>query len=356
MLRTRGEYRRFRSLSLIPLLMFVAASIADGQSQVRSDAKQAAFDSRDVLRRANRSTVRIEASRSANRAVQTSSGAGVVLSTEGYIVTAHHVVRDYPGVRVTTQSGATLAANIVSTQPDYDIAVLKVDRQSGLEPACLANAERIHAGRPAVVIGNPLGAGQKAVVGKLGPTRTVTWDGKRAELRTLQAPVVPGDSGGGAFDRDTGELLGITVAKSSTQEDTGYVVPSDRLADILSANLSIPEVADAMEVDYSLGVSARPVSLVSGDFQTGLLLTRVAAKGPADRAGWRAGDVLVGFGRYRAASVGNLVYVLRDSDRSSSRLRFLLARADAVAEGAIAILEQPDKADLAQAATRARSR
>jgi S1-C subfamily serine protease len=213
-----------------------------GEAAARTDF--AAREPWVAVDRANRSTVRVQATRMDARGAHHSSGAGVALSADGRIVTAYHVVRDYDVVRVTTSERTTYRARLVASAPSIDIALLKIDEGANLAPASLAAADRIQPGRSAIVTGNPLGAGRKIVAARLGPVRTVTWDGNRAELPSVLAPLLPGDSGGGAFDPETGELLGVTVAKSATLEDTGYIVPADRLAQALGAAASNRDVAE----------------------------------------------------------------------------------------------------------------
>lgn len=291
----------------------------------------------DVLRRANRSTVEILAWARNPQFVEHSRGAGVVLSASGYIVTANHVVRGYPEIEVRTPHGPAMKAELVATEEELDIAILKVRVTTVLEPASVASSERIQSGRKAIVIGNPGGMGQSVISGRLGGTRVVSWDGNKAPLRSIEADVVPGNSGGGAFDVETGELLGITVAKSSTQENIGYVVPADQVAEIAASYVSIGELSDSREVVKSLGATLRPVTLVSGDFTNGLLVTHVKSGSAAATAGWREGDVIVGLSKYHVKSASDIVYILHETDSSLEGLSFLAARDHATRAGTVAI-------------------
>ena len=291
----------------------------------------------DVLRRANRSTVEIVARSRSTQFIEHSRGAGVVLSASGYIVTANHVVRGYDEIDVRTPHGPAMKAKVIATEEELDIAILKVHVTTVLEPASVASSARIQTGRKAVVIGNPGGMGQSVVTGRLGIMRVVTWDGNRASLRSIEADVVPGNSGGGAFDLETGELLGITVAKSSTQENTGYVVPADQVAQIASSYLSIGELSDSREVLDSLGASLRPVSLVAGQFSAGLLVTHVKPNSAAALAGWTEGDVLVGLSKYHVKSPGDVVYILHQEQLPLDRLSFITARDNASRTGTVAL-------------------
>jgi S1-C subfamily serine protease len=136
---------------------------------------------------------------------------------------------------------------------------------------------------------------------------------------------------------ETGELLGITVAKSSTQENIGYVVPADQVAEIAASYVSIGELSDAREVAKSLGVTLRPVSLVSGEFTNGLLVTHVKRGSAAATAGWREGDIIVGLSKYHVKSASDIVYILQEADHSLEGLSFLAARDHATRVGTVAV-------------------
>lgn len=310
----------------VSIFAFLAPTIGLAESNLSVGKRQPALsiDSVDVLRRANRSTVEIHARRANARATARSSGAGVIVSADGYILTAWHVVRDFPEIEVDLSDGRRLPAVLVVGEESLDVAILKVESRQALEPAYLAPATRIQSGRLAIVIGNPGGSGQTIVHGKLGRTRMVTWDGNRAPLRVIEADVVPGNSGGGAFDRETGELLGITVAKSSTLEHCGYVVSSDQLMPLLAEYRGIREVSDAREVHELLGVSLRPVSVQHDAVRVAMLVTAVHPGSPAEQAGWSEGDVLVGLSHFQVQTIGDAVFALRDQPDAAQGVRFLL--------------------------------
>lgn len=305
---------------------FVTAFFASVLLSSAAFPEAAKIDRLDILRRANRSTVRIEAVQHVGRTTDCISGAGVVIST-GYVLTAHHVVRDHATIQVLTACGTRLPANVAWIERELDLALLAVPEKLDLEAASIAPAQSVREGKAAVVIGNPLGRGQKLVTGRLGPQRLVHWDGKSAQLRAIVANVVPGNSGGGVYDLETGELLGITVAKSQTQANTGYVVPADRITGLLANEPSLRELSDATRIRAAFGATLRPVQLCQGRFADGLLVTHIEPGGLAEAAGWNQGDVLVGLDKYRTTSLDDVVYVLRQSADASAPVSCLLAGA-----------------------------
>ncbi|MBY0585622.1 S1C family serine protease [bacterium] len=343
---------RLHLLATLGILLLAHASLALGEKVPdRTSVSVAAgrVDSMDVLRRANRATVELIARTGSGRYVGQSNGAGVVISNEGYIVTAYHVVRDYEKLEVRMNDGTVLPATMVAAHQEVDIALVKVATKSRLEAASPASSRRITPGRKAMVVGNPLGMGQSVISGKLGTVRIVSWDGNRAPLRAIEADVVPGNSGGGAFDVETGELLGITVAKSSTLEGTGYIVPADQLGQLLRDRWPITAWIEAEEVRTTLGAQFRPVSLREGRFTQGLLVTHVEAGSVAEQSGWEPGDVLVGLGRYQTQSVDDVVYALDAHPLITGRaLSFVLARDNARSVGVIDLHHPSQEPILAQ--------
>ena len=347
---------RYGKWTSIGLLLSIFAGIhlttvaISAQSPPDSVIGVDAYDRLDLLKRSSNSTVRVDAFRKGSRVIQYSSGAGVILSTDGYIVTAYHVVRDYPGLRIITQSGLKLDAELVFIDDELDLAVLKVRENMGLEAASIAAPERIRAGCHAVTIGNPFGAGQQAVTATLGDICEVRWVGNSANLRSVNASWDPGYSGGGVFDIETGELLGVCVAKSATKENVGYIVPSDQVVVSLSRRLKILEFYDTGRIQNALGVTARPVELLRGDYKVGLMVTHVIPHSAAGHANWVNGDILVGFGRYRTESISDLVYIIdHGSNQSASHWRVLMARSDSVARGSISLeLSVSDTSDYGQ--------
>lgn len=333
--------RTFRVL--VSLMFFVATSPRSlaAVPAAESPTRNAAVGQTEIIARANASTVKIKAQRVQGNKRVTSNGAGVVVSASGYILTAHHVVQGFEQIRVTTVQGENLSANLVMVEEGYDLALLKVEPSQPLEVAVFAASKRVRPGTNAVVIGNPLGMGQSIVRGILGTARPVSWDGHRAPLHAVEAAIVKGNSGGGTFDLDTGELLGINVAKSSAQKDTGYMVPVDRLIAILNRKVAIVELADSQEIYTQLGVRMRPVSLLEGKFQRGMLITQVRPGSVADRAGWEVGDVLVGMDKYKMVDQDAVLYVLRDNHREAAPVKFLVARGDQIDAGHVNLDTQP---------------
>jgi len=165
------------------------------------------------------------------------AGSGVIVDTKGYILTCNHVVEGSNKITITLKDGTELNAKIVGTDPDNDLAVLKVNA-ANLVAATYGNSKDLSVGDLVVAIGNPLGelggTASQGIVSALD--RELTVDNKNLTLLQTDASINPGNSGGGLFDQ-YGHLIGIVVAKSSGSdiEGLGFAIPINTAAEIAKA-------------------------------------------------------------------------------------------------------------------------
>ncbi len=164
------------------------------------------------------------------------AGSGVIISTDGYIVTNNHVIDGAGKIIVTTIDNMEYEAKLVGTDSISDIAVIKVDAK-GLSPATYGNSDQLNVGDLAVAIGNPLGElGGTVTAGIISAKdRELVIDGKTMSLLQTDSSINPGNSGGGLFN-DNGQLIGIVVAKSSGSdvEGLGFAIPINTAAEVAS--------------------------------------------------------------------------------------------------------------------------
>lgn len=167
----------------------------------------------------------------------TSSGSGVILDANGYIITNHHVIESATDISVRLHNGAdyeTCDAVLIASDADNDIAVIKVEKE-GLSFATFGDSSALKAGQPVVVIGNPLGTlGGTVTDGILSALgREITIDGTTMTLLQTNAAINQGNSGGGMFDLD-GRLIGIVNAKSSGTgiEGLGFAIPANTAKEV----------------------------------------------------------------------------------------------------------------------------
>lgn len=170
--------------------------------------------------------------------ISSGAGSGVIIDSDGYIITCAHVVDGASSITVKLTNGDSHSAEIVGSDSQTDIAVIKIDA-TGLVAASIGDSDNVVVGETAIAIGNPLGSlGGTVTSGIVSAlNREITIDGQKYSLLQTDASINPGNSGGGLFDID-GNLIGIVNAKSSgsssetTIEGLGFAIPINTAIDI----------------------------------------------------------------------------------------------------------------------------
>ena len=288
----------------------------------------------ETMGRASLATVRIRAQQSAGTGRSVQYGTGVILTYDGYIITANHVVTGFDRITVDITGDQVLEAHVVLRDANLDVALLKVSPNTPLKPAVIAARKELKPGGAITMIGNPYGMQQKAINGVLGAMRLTTLNGKWCALQRVRGWVAPGYSGGGAFDTETGELLGLVLAHSTIREQTGYVLPIRQVWRAVEQGPTSLELVDAQEIEDKLGVRARPVEGFDSHHPA-MLLTAVCQGSRAAIAGWRGGDVLLRFDQYQMVNTDAILYVLRETWPRANGINYRLARDGERVEGGL---------------------
>lgn len=214
--------------------------------------------------------------------VSEGAGSGVIIKEDGYIITNNHVVEGASKIHVTLHNSKQYEATLIGTDPETDIAVIKIDA-SGLTPATYGNSDELEVGDMSVIIGNPLGElGGTVTAGIISALdREITIDGQPMTLLQTDASVNPGNSGGGMFDQ-YGHLVGIVVAKSSGSdvEGLGFAIPINTAADIAS------QLMENGKVESTTGYSGMTYT----QDQNGRIYIQQVNETFAQEAGFQAGD------------------------------------------------------------------
>ena len=228
--------------------------------------------------------------------ISSGAGSGVIISEDGYIITNNHVIEDANTVTVRLKNGDTYDAKLVGTDPETDVAVIKIDAE-GLTPATLGDSDTLQVGQTAIAIGNPLGQlGGTVTNGIISALdREITLDGETMNLLQTNAAINPGNSGGGLFN-DKGELIGLVVAKSTGEnvEGLGFAIPINDVKEVLDSLIDYGYVRGRFE----LGVTT--IDITSDEAQAryrvdqqGVYVQQVNVDGNAALAGMQAGDRIV---------------------------------------------------------------
>lgn len=218
------------------------------EPSIYGSAGDEVFSVSQVVQKVEKSVVVIDVKLQSFGSASTSSGSGVIISSEGYILTCNHVVENAKEITVTLTSGNTYSAAFVGGDAQSDLAVLKIAPQEALTYAEHGKSENLVAGETVVAIGNPLGVlGGTVTRGIISSTeRNITMsDGTVMKLLQTDAAINSGNSGGGLFNLD-GQLIGIVNAKYASNEGLAFAIPIDS---------ALPVEKDLIRYGYVRGVA-----------------------------------------------------------------------------------------------------
>ncbi len=236
--------------------------------------------------------------------LQSSLGSGVIVTSDGYLLTNHHVVVDADEIRVALRDGREAFAKVVGSDAESDLAVLKIELDN-LPAINLASSDTLEVGDVVLAIGNPFGVGQtvtQGIVSALG--RTSLGISTYEDFIQTDAAINPGNSGG-ALINPYGQLLGINTAifsRSGGSQGIGFAIPSNLARDIM-----LDLINEGFVIRGWLGVEVQELtpqlaSSLGLDSTRGLILAGLVRNGPAHQAGLRPGDVLL---KVNGEPVGN---------------------------------------------------
>lgn len=267
---------------------------------------------------------------------QVSSGSGFVIHQNGYIVTNHHVLARSADHRVTLADGREYEANIIATDPRHDLAILKIDPESPLQPLRLGRSDDIMIGEYAIAIGNPFGLKNTVTMGVISAVdRTLTFDAdvEYRDLIQTDAGINPGNSGGPLLNA-AGELIGVNTAIRRDAENVGFAIPVDQLRALLPEILNIEGLE---RVEFGLRVSGQTATVVD-----------VVDQSPADKAGLKPGDVVTHVEREAVArDVDFYIAMLGHREGDTVKIGYKRKGKDGVADIKLTKAKPPDGAKLA---------
>jgi serine protease DegQ len=226
-----------------------------------------------------------------------SLGSGVLVSPEGYILTNHHVISDANDIDIALSDGRKVKAQVIGSDPETDIAVLKIDAKQLPAPITLGKVESVHVGDVVLAIGNPFGVGQtvtSGIVSALG--RDHVGINTFENFIQTDAAINPGNSGGALIDT-RGNLIGINTAIYSNNGGSmgiGFAIPINLAKQVMESILSNGSVTRGWIGVEPQNLSKELLESLSLPNSTqGVLLSGVLEGGPAAKGGVKPGDVLI---------------------------------------------------------------
>jgi len=277
---------------------------------------------------------------------QRALGSGVIVTTDGYILTNNHVVESADEIKVDLTDDRTLTAKLVGTDKPSDLALLKVSA-SDLHPIAVGNSDAVKVGDVVLALGNPLGVGQTVTMGIISAKgrSTGVGDGSYEDFLQTDAPINHGNSGG-ALVNTKGELVGINSQILSSNDGNigiGFAIPSNMAKNVMEQLRTKGKVTRSQ-----LGVTVQTVTSDLAESlglkqAQGVIVSSVTPDSAAERAGMKRGDVITSFNgqkvhdtntlRNRVADAGAgktaQVVIVRDGSEKTLSVTLDEATADA---------------------------
>ena len=234
-----------------------------------------------------------------------SLGSGFIISDEGYILTNGHVVSGADEIKVKLSDGREFKGEIRGLDEKLDIGLIKINAKDHLPVATLGDSDRIRVGEWVVAIGNPFGLAQTVTAGIVSAVGRVIGTGPYDDFIQTDASINPGNSGGPLYNAK-GEVIGINTAIVAGGQGIGFAIPVNMAKNVISQLKEKGRVTRGW-----LGVVVQPITPeLAQSFgiegKNGALVSEVLKDGPADKAGLKAGDIILEFGGKKINEMNDL--------------------------------------------------
>ena len=319
-------------LSYAPLVKKVAPAVVNVYSARRAQPRMTSFMDQFFGRMPR------------SERVQQSLGSGVIVGADGLIVTNNHVVEGAEQILVALTDKREYSAELVFTDPQMDLALLKIDTKGAALPVVpLGDSDAVEVGDIVVAIGNPFGVGQTVTNGILSAVaRTGVGISDYQFFLQTDAAINPGNSGGALIGLD-GELVGVNSAiysRSGGSNGIGFAIPVNMVRQFLAG------AADGRIVRPWLGAESQPVTReiarsVGLDRPAGALIRDVTPNSPAGKAGLRVGDVVTAVNGEAVSDPASLRY-LASSRPLGEPIKLTVVRDGEERTATIALIEPPE--------------
>ena len=257
-----------------------------------------------------------------------SSGSGIIIRHDGYVVTNNHVIDGASEITVTTIAGQNFAAKVVGRDSRTDIAVLKADNDTALPFAELGDSSTLRVGEMALAIGNPLReelAGTLTVGYISAINRSMVIDGKQMTMLQTDAAINPGNSGGALLNMK-GQVIGINTAKSTGYdvEGLGFAIPINEAKPIIESIIQHGYVTGRVVIGLK-GQTVTEAIAKANDLPVGVYIKEIVSGSAAEKAGLRTGDVITACDGQTVTTIDE-INKIRDSRKVGETLTMQIDR------------------------------
>jgi S1-C subfamily serine protease len=248
------------------------------------------------------------------------AGSGSIIDTKGHILTNHHVVANAQKLEVTLADGSKWPAKLIGSNPDNDLAVIKIDApKEKLKVILMGDSKKLKIGQKVLAIGNPFGLGRTLTTGIISSLGRTIRSGAGTEIEDViqtDAAINPGNSGGPLLNSE-GEIIGINTAiisPSGGSVGIGFAIP------VNTSKKVIPELIKKGYVTYAwIGASIHPLTSEIAKFlkitlERGAMIAEVVKGGPAEKAGLKGGNQRVQVGNMILMVGGDIVVKADQND------------------------------------------
>jgi len=229
---------------------------------------------------------------------QQGAGSGVIVRSDGYILTNNHVVQGAQKIKVTLLSGKVLTGKIVGTDPIADLAVIKVASPESLPAAQLGSSRDLQVGQLAIAIGNPFGLGSTVTTGVISAlNRNIQLPNLIVEnLIQTSALINPGNSGGALVDT-SGRVIGVNTAIIPNGQGIGFAIPSDLARSEMQQLIALGHIVRPwVGIVYGGDVDAQMAQAYNLSTRHGVLVRSVEPGSPAAKSGIVSNDIVTAVG------------------------------------------------------------
>lgn len=240
---------------------------------------------------------------------RSSSGSGVILDTRGYVITNHHVIAKAKKIFVFLNDGRSTTAELVGTDPDTDLAVLKIDLDN-LPKVKIADMKHIHIGDVVLAIGYPFRIGQTVTQGIISATgRTRVSQNTYENFLQTDAAINPGNSGG-ALINTRGEIVGINsliYTETGNFNGIGFAIPINLVSNVMQQITENGYVIRGWLGVEGQNVSPQILNSIGLKNTNGVLVTGVDRDGPGQKAGLQPGDIITHVNRTEIVDTADIL-------------------------------------------------